>query len=100
MTELWLVRRRRGGPWDWSRGLREQDGFEEHAEIMDRWVDEGFILLGGPVEGDKEVVHVVDADSEDAIRTKLNEDNWTQDAKLETVSIEGWTILLDGRGRQ
>jgi len=80
--------------------LREQDGFEEHAEIMDRWVDEGFILLGGPVEGDKEVVHVVDADSEDAIRTKLNEDNWTQDAKLETVSIEGWTILLDGRGRQ
>jgi uncharacterized protein YciI len=96
-VKYWLVRRRRGGPWDFSRDLREQDGWDEHADIMERWVEEGFILLGGPVEGDKEVVHVIDAPSEEAIREKFEEDNWTQDGKLETVSIERWEILLDGR---
>jgi uncharacterized protein YciI len=93
---LWAVRRRRGGPWDWSRDLRQQDGFDEHARIMDRWVEDGFILLGGPLEGDREVLHVVDAPSGEAIHARLAEDNWTQNGMLETVSVERWTVLLDG----
>lgn len=93
---LWAVRRRRGGPWDWSRDLREQDGFDKHAQIMDRMVEDGFILLGGPLEGDREVLHVIDAPSETAIHARLAEDNWTQNGMLETVSVERWTILLDG----
>jgi uncharacterized protein YciI len=97
LTEYWLVRRRRGGPWDFSRDLREQDGFAEHAEIMDRWVDEGFILLGGPLEGDVDVLHIVEAPSKEAVHARLAEDNWTQDGKLETVSVEAWNVLLDGR---
>jgi uncharacterized protein YciI len=64
---------------------------------MDALVDDGFILLGGPVEGDREVVHIVEAPSEQAIHEQLAEDNWTQDGKLETVSVERWTVLLDGR---
>jgi uncharacterized protein YciI len=93
-----VVRRRRGGPWDWSRGLREQDGWVEHAEIMDRFVDEGFILLGGPLEDEREVLHVVRAGSSEAVRARLAEDNWTQNGMLETVSVEGWTTLLDSLG--
>jgi uncharacterized protein YciI len=96
-TELWAVRRRRGGPWDWSRDLREQDGFGEHARIMDRMVEDGFILLGGPLEGDREVLHVVDAPSAEAVHERLAADNWTQNGMLETVAVERWTILLDGR---
>ena len=67
----WVVRLRRGGPWDWSRGLREQDGWDDHAEFMDGLVDAGFILPGGPVEGDVDTVHVVVTDTEDAIATAL-----------------------------
>ncbi|MGE5273039.1 MAG: hypothetical protein ACM3QU_04600 [Verrucomicrobiota bacterium] len=93
---LWVVRRRRGGPWDWSRDLREQEGWDEHATIMDGWVDDGFVLLGGPLEGEREVLHVVDAASPEAIHTRLAEDNWTQNGMLETVSVEHWTIFLDG----
>jgi uncharacterized protein YciI len=93
---LWAVRRRRGGPWDWSRDLREQDGFDEHARIMDLMVDDGFILLGGPLDSEREVLQVVDAPSEEAIHARLAEDNWTQNGMLETVSVERWTILLDG----
>jgi hypothetical protein len=31
------------------------------------------------------------------VHARLAEDNWTQDGKLETISVERWTILLDGR---
>jgi uncharacterized protein YciI len=64
---------------------------------MDALVEEGFVLLGGPLEGDREVLHVVDAPSEDAIHARLAEDNWTRNGMLETVGVERWTILLDGR---
>jgi uncharacterized protein YciI len=94
--QLWVVRRRRGGLWDWARDLREQDGWDEHAATMDRFVEEGFILLGGPLEDEREVLHVVVAPSAEAIHERLGEDNWTRNGMLETVSIEQWTILLDG----
>jgi len=96
--QLFVVRRRRGGPWDWSRDLREQDGWDEHAAIMERFVEEGLILLGGPLEGERDVLHVVDAPSEEAILARLAEDNWTANGMLETISVERWTILLDGIG--
>jgi hypothetical protein len=95
--ELYVVRLERGGPWDWSRGLREQEGWDEHARFMDGLVADGFIVLGGPLEGDRETLHVVDAESEDAIRARFAEDNWAQNGMLSVTSIERWTILLDGR---
>ena len=94
---FFAVRVERGGPWDWSRGLREQDGFEEHARFMDALVDEGFIVLGGPLEGGREVLHAISASSEQAVRTRLAEDNWAQNGMLTIRSIEPWTVLLDGR---
>ena len=65
---------------------------------MDRFVDEGFILLGGPLEREREVLHVVRAESKDAVHARLGEDNWTLNGMLETVSVEGWTALLNGLG--
>ncbi len=94
--ELHAVRERRGGPWDWARGLREQAGFDAHARFMDDLVEAGFILLGGPLESDREVLLVVGAPSADAIRERLAADPWLQDGTLSIVSIERWTILLDG----
>jgi hypothetical protein len=32
---FFAVRLERGGPWDWSRDLRQQDGWDEHARFMD-----------------------------------------------------------------
>jgi uncharacterized protein YciI len=78
--------------------MREQDGWDEHARFMDALVEEGFILLG-PLEGDRDVLHIIEAPSEEAVHARLGEDNWTQDGKLETVSIERWTVLLDGLRR-
>lgn len=94
--DLYVVRLERGGPWDWSRGLREQDGSDEHARFMDELVGEGFILLGGPLEGERDTLHVVRAPSEQAIRHRLADDPWAANGMLTVKRIEGWTVLLDG----
>jgi uncharacterized protein YciI len=95
---LYVVRLRRGGPWDWSRGMREQVGWDEHARFMDGLVDDGFILLGGPLGGEagRDTMHVVEAESEAAIRERLARDPWAPNGMLTPVSIEPWTVLLDG----
>jgi uncharacterized protein YciI len=98
VAELWVVRLSRGGPWDWSRDLREQDGWDEHARFMNSLVEDGFIILGGPLEGDLETLHVVDAPTEEAVRARFAEDNWAANGMLSVKSVERWTILLDGRG--
>jgi hypothetical protein len=92
--QLYVVRVERGGPWDWSRDLREQDGWDEHARFMNGLVDDGFIILGGPLEGDREALHVVDAPSEEEIRRRFADDNWAGNGMLTVKSIERWTILL------
>ncbi len=93
----WAVRRARGGPWDWSRDLREQEGWDEHARIMDGLVEKGTIVLGGPLESDREVLLILDAPSQEAVHERLAQDNWTANGMLTTVSVERWTIFLDGR---
>jgi uncharacterized protein YciI len=95
---LYVVRLQRGGPWDWSRDLREQVGWDEHASFMDSLVSQHFVLLGGPLEGDRDVLLIVEAESEDAIRERLAKDPWTPNGMLSPVRIERWTVLLDGRG--
>jgi uncharacterized protein YciI len=90
-----LVKRAHGRAWDSSRLRREQEGWDEHAKFMDRLVDEGFVVLGGPVgEGDGHfALLVVEADSEDQVRALLVDDPWGEDM-LATESIEPWTIFL------
>lgn len=62
---------------------------------MDALVDDGFVVLGGPVgEGDgDDTLQVVDAESESAIRSRLAGDPWGEDM-LKTKSIEPWSVWL------
>ncbi|HEY2161606.1 MAG TPA: hypothetical protein VGH24_09890 [Solirubrobacteraceae bacterium] len=94
---FFAVRLERGGPWDWSCDLREQDGWAEHARFMDSLVESGFVVLGGPLAGEREVLHAVSAPSEEAVRERLAQDDWHRNGMLTIKSIEPWTILLDGR---
>jgi uncharacterized protein YciI len=95
---FFAVRLQRGGPWDWSRDLRQQDGWEEHAAYMDELVGAGVILLGGPLAGNREILHVIRGGSEREVRERLAQDNWAVNGMLTVTSIEPWTILLDGLG--
>jgi hypothetical protein len=97
---MFLVVLRRSGPaWDPSRPLEEQSGWDEHAAFMEGLVDEGVIVLGGPLADEVRVVHAVEAASEDDVRAALARDAWSG-SHLRVASIDPWTIRLDGRGHR
>jgi hypothetical protein len=64
---------------------------------MDGLVEAGVIVLGGPLADEYRVVLAVEADSQDAVRTTLARDPWSE-THLLIHTIEPWTIRLDGRG--
>ena len=91
-----VVLLRSGPEWDPSRLLEEQSGWPAHAAFMDGLVEDGFIVLGGPLGDEHRVVHAVEADSEEAVRARLAEDPWSG-THLEVGVVEPWTIRLDAR---
>ena len=64
---------------------------------MDAMVDEGLIVLGGPLADGEKVLLVFDA-TPDAIRARLATDPWHERELLLIERIEPWEIRLDGRG--
>jgi len=92
-----LVTVHRSGPkWDPSRPLEEQSGWQAHAAFMDGLVEDGFIVLGGPLADEHRVVHAVESASEDAVRSTFARDPWSE-THLHVDSVEPWTLRLDGR---
>jgi uncharacterized protein YciI len=90
----YVVTREPGPAWDASVGMREQERWDEHAAFMDGLVDDGFIVLGGPLGDGTKFLHIVDAESEQAIETRLADDPWAPMGLLRTAAIEPWEILL------
>ena len=96
---MFLVVLRQSGPeFDRSRPLEEQSGWAEHAAFMDGLVDDGFLVLGGPLADEGRVAHAVEADSPQAVRETLARDPWSR-THLQVDTIEPWTIRLDARRR-
>jgi uncharacterized protein YciI len=75
--------------------MREQDGWDAHAHFMDALVDEGFVVLGGPVGDGTRFLLIIDAVDEANIEARLAEDPWTTTEQLRIANIEPWQILLE-----
>jgi uncharacterized protein YciI len=91
-----VVVHRSGPDYDRSLPLEQQSGWDEHAAFMDGLVEDGFIVLGGPLGDEFRVAHVVEAESEDAVHETLARDPWSG-SRLVVASVDPWTLRLDGR---
>jgi uncharacterized protein YciI len=76
--------------------MEEQTHWPAHASYMDELVQSGVIVLGGPLADEDRVVLVMEAESEEAVRSILERDPWSE-THLQVSSIDSWTIRLDGR---
>jgi uncharacterized protein YciI len=56
-------------------------------------------VLGGPLQGEREVLIIVNAPNEDVARKRFADDPWVQSGMLTLATVEQWTILLDGLRR-
>jgi uncharacterized protein YciI len=93
-TRLFAVTLSHGPAWNSSQPLEGQDGWVEHADFMDRLEHEGFVVLGGPLEGASGALLIVRATSADEIESRLAEDPWSHLDLLRTASIVPWTLRL------
>lgn len=90
-----------GPNWDAAKrglsGIREQAAFDQHAAFMDRLVEEGSIILGGPLDDGEQTLLIFEADSEAEIRARMAEDPWKPMGLLYVGEIRRWTIWLEPR---
>src|SRR5215475_7275157 len=86
-----------GPNWDASRPIREQQAWDRHAALMDGLVEEGMIIIGGPLGDGEQTLHAVEAADERQVETRLGEDPWASMGLLRIGSVQPWALWLDGR---
>lgn len=97
MASTFLILSTRGPNRDLSRGTREQAFWDEHALFIDTLVDDGFILMGGPLVDEGGAVLVVNAEDETVVREKMKNDPWYVNGILRLESVKRWQIFIDQR---
>ena len=96
MSKVYAVMRARGSRWKAGAAMDEQEDWKEHADFMDGMVEEGFVLLGGPLRGTEDVLLIVRASGEAEIRARFAEDVWTTKNLLRTKWVAEWWLRLGG----
>jgi uncharacterized protein YciI len=95
MRSTFIVMSAAGSNRDHTTGTRDQPYWDEHAAFIDNLVEEGFIMLGGPLPDEGGAVLVVRADSEAAVRDRLGSDPWYVHGILTLQSVRRWEIFID-----
>jgi len=91
---LFVVMRTRGPVWRDGLPLEGQADWTGHAVFMNSLAREGFVVLGGPLEGTTDVLLIVRAGSAEEIRSRLADDPWTRSDLLRISRIAPWTLRL------
>jgi uncharacterized protein YciI len=102
MRQLFAVIRTRGPAWQAARPLEGQADWAGHAAFMNALARDGFVVLGGPLEGTPDVLLIVRAATPDEVRSRLAEDPWTASDLLQVANVTPWTLrlgTLDPAGR-
>jgi uncharacterized protein YciI len=94
VKHLFAVIRSRGAAWNDSLPLEEQVEWRPHAGFMNDLRDGGFVVLGGPLEGTRDVLLIIRASDADEIAVRLEEDPWSRMDLLRITRIAPWTLRL------
>jgi uncharacterized protein YciI len=94
MSQLFVVTRTRGSRWNHARTLEEQEHWQPHAGFMNALVREGFVLLGGPLDGTPDVLLIIRTSNQEHILNRLADDPWSRNGLLRITQIRPWTLRL------
>src|SRR5262249_10329041 len=98
MQRPFIVLEERGPRWDDARPMEEQAEWPAHAAFMDALAAEGFVVLGGPLEGTRRVLLVIRAEDVTEVRQRFSADPWVQNGLLVVKNCWPWTIRLGSLG--
>jgi uncharacterized protein YciI len=98
MERLFVVMRTRGPAWQHAQPLEGQADWTGHAAFMTALATEGFVVLGGPLEGTADVLLVVRAATTQDVRARLAADPWEGSGLLRTTRVTPWMLRLGSLG--
>ena len=93
-SNLFAVIRTRGDAWQAQFPLEGQEDWDGHVSFMNALEKDGFVILGGPLDGTPDVLLIIRASSPDEIIGRLRDDPWTRLNLLRVSRITPWTIRL------
>ncbi|HEV2717137.1 MAG TPA: YciI family protein [Terriglobales bacterium] len=82
---------------DFSKDTRQQPFWDEHAAFIDQLVEDGFILMGGPLVDEGGSVLIINAEDESEVKETLKNDPWMRRGILKLESVKRWQIFVDVR---
>jgi len=84
-----------GPAWIDSRSMRDQEKWTEHAGFINSLVDEGVVIIAGPLDdGPKHrALLIVNSVGESAVRARFAEDPWIRTGVLRILQIDLWKVL-------
>jgi len=85
-----------GPNWDPTKGVREQEYWDEHARFVDDLFDRGLIMLAGPFvpEGTGALV-ILNVETTEEAQALYANDPWAHQGILHIADARVWTIFLD-----
>ena len=94
MKRLFAVIRSRGPAWNNALKLDDQVEWAAHATFMNGLLEEGLIVLGGPLDGTPDVLLIVRAAEPAEITERLAADPWARNGLLIVKQISPWWLRL------
>jgi uncharacterized protein YciI len=90
---------REAGPGWTDGGIAGQPAVNDHAGFMNALADQGFVLFAGPLAGTESgrlrALLIVDAETEDEVRSRLADDPWVHHTdRLVITKIEPWNVIV------
>ena len=92
--KIFAVIRTQGAAWQRFVPLEKQPDWQAHASFMNGLQQEGFVVLGGPMDGTPDVLLIVRANSADEIVERVAADPWSGHDLLRISRISPWTLRL------
>ena len=86
-----------GPNWVAGKTSREQPYWTEHAAFMDALFEEGTVIMGGPYADYSNILVIIQAANESAVRDLFSRDPFIVQGILHLVGVHEWLIFLDAR---
>jgi uncharacterized protein YciI len=95
MSTRRVVVRFGAGPTWRSGGVREQPGWDEHAAFVDRLVDEGTFVMGGPFGDNSGSLVLLEGVDEAEARAIVADDPFLHNGVFVLEDVRTWDVFVD-----
>ena len=85
-----------GPNWDYSKGVREQAYWDEHAQFIDDLFARGVVLMAGPFEPEGTgALVILNLKTPEQAHAVYANDPWNHQQILRVAEAREWNIFLD-----